>query len=301
MSPDDILAQLSDSKALPVAAIEAATAQRSEMAPMFIERIERYLDTPKAERSGDPAIFRIAHLLAEWRETGAYRPMARLFRLGEDELGLLFGDSMTEHSHKMIAAVYDGDPQPLFDIVLDDAACEWTRSRTFDAIVMLAVRGELSRDVAADFVRMAWKALGSPDENMVWDGWQSAVALLGLSDLALKARSIIHDFLAPLFILDVKHFDADLRRALAHPDAPWRVNSDLEPYRRVVDEIGDYTWSPPEANEALEERDHKLLYDLPFDRTEPAHNPLRHVGRNDPCPCGSGKKFKKCCLLKDAA
>ena len=20
------------------------------------------------------------------------------------------------------------------------------------------------------------------------------------------------------------------------------------------------------------------------------------VGRNDPCPCGSGKKFKKCCI-----
>jgi len=23
------------------------------------------------------------------------------------------------------------------------------------------------------------------------------------------------------------------------------------------------------------------------------------IGRNDPCPCGSGKKYKKCCLLKD--
>jgi len=22
------------------------------------------------------------------------------------------------------------------------------------------------------------------------------------------------------------------------------------------------------------------------------------VGRNDPCPCGSGLKFKKCCLMK---
>jgi uncharacterized protein YecA (UPF0149 family) len=22
------------------------------------------------------------------------------------------------------------------------------------------------------------------------------------------------------------------------------------------------------------------------------------VGRNDPCPCGSGKKFKKCCINK---
>jgi uncharacterized protein YecA (UPF0149 family) len=26
------------------------------------------------------------------------------------------------------------------------------------------------------------------------------------------------------------------------------------------------------------------------------------VGRNDPCPCGSGKKFKRCCmrLIEDA-
>jgi len=26
---------------------------------------------------------------------------------------------------------------------------------------------------------------------------------------------------------------------------------------------------------------------------------MSKVGRNDPCPCGSGKKYKKCCLLKD--
>jgi len=30
----------------------------------------------------------------------------------------------------------------------------------------------------------------------------------------------------------------------------------------------------------------------------PVTNPLRNVGRNDPCPCGSGRKFKKCCLGK---
>ena len=27
----------------------------------------------------------------------------------------------------------------------------------------------------------------------------------------------------------------------------------------------------------------------------------KSVGRNDPCPCGSGKKYKKCCLGKDEA
>jgi hypothetical protein len=26
---------------------------------------------------------------------------------------------------------------------------------------------------------------------------------------------------------------------------------------------------------------------------------IQRPGRNDPCPCGSGKKFKRCCLNKD--
>jgi uncharacterized protein YecA (UPF0149 family) len=26
----------------------------------------------------------------------------------------------------------------------------------------------------------------------------------------------------------------------------------------------------------------------------------KKVGRNDPSPCGSGKKYKKCCLLKES-
>jgi len=25
---------------------------------------------------------------------------------------------------------------------------------------------------------------------------------------------------------------------------------------------------------------------------------MSEIGRNDPCPCNSGKKYKKCCLLK---
>jgi hypothetical protein len=25
---------------------------------------------------------------------------------------------------------------------------------------------------------------------------------------------------------------------------------------------------------------------------------MNNIGRNDPCPCGSGKKYKKCCIDK---
>ena len=31
------------------------------------------------------------------------------------------------------------------------------------------------------------------------------------------------------------------------------------------------------------------------------HNDMTNVGRNDPCPCGSGKKYKQCCLLETGA
>ena len=29
----------------------------------------------------------------------------------------------------------------------------------------------------------------------------------------------------------------------------------------------------------------------------PIRRPTPKIGRNEPCPCGSGKKFKKCCGL----
>ena len=41
----------------------------------------------------------------------------------------------------------------------------------------------------------------------------------------------------------------------------------------------------------------------PFPRlgTAPAEptSPTGKVGRNDPCPCGSGRKHKKCCMGKE--
>ncbi len=34
-------------------------------------------------------------------------------------------------------------------------------------------------------------------------------------------------------------------------------------------------------------------------KVEPIRNRGQRVGRNDPCPCGSGKKYKQCCLRKE--
>ena len=34
-------------------------------------------------------------------------------------------------------------------------------------------------------------------------------------------------------------------------------------------------------------------------KKQPVRNAAAKVGPNDPCPCGSGKKYKKCCMQKD--
>ncbi len=36
-------------------------------------------------------------------------------------------------------------------------------------------------------------------------------------------------------------------------------------------------------------------------KKEPVRNKAKKVGPNDPCPCGSGRKYKKCCMQKDKA
>jgi len=60
----------------------------------------------------------------------------------------------------------------------------------------------------------------------------------------------------------------------------------------MYDLLSWVSWNDHEDDE--EEREEEDHYAEP--PMQPVRNPLRDVGRNDPCPCGSGKKYKKCCL-----
>lgn len=42
------------------------------------------------------------------------------------------------------------------------------------------------------------------------------------------------------------------------------------------------------------------VYDFWRNEKAPDQVSTSKINRNDPCPCGSGKKFKKCCYLRDA-
>ena len=83
------------------------------------------------------------------------------------------------------------------------------------------------------------------------------------------------------------------------------VEHHIQPIRLFATEIGFSkldTMSEAEvvAQQQLIEPAVRQLFQHFLKQRAPASKPITRetpkVGRNDPCPCGSGKKYKKCCL-----
>ena len=74
-------------------------------------------------------------------------------------------------------------------------------------------------------------------------------------------------------------------------------------YRMRYDEVYKQknTYSPPKyeesVNTVLNFSDKVARYHSPPMSIVPVRTEKK-IGRNEPCPCGSGKKYKKCCLKK---
>jgi preprotein translocase subunit SecA len=83
----------------------------------------------------------------------------------------------------------------------------------------------------------------------------------------------------------------EVKDAFERPDNHCK-KKDILPIAKRYDEITT-TWAGYTEDEE---------YQTPFDEyNAPLIAPVRtepKIGRNDPCPCGSGKKYKKCCLIK---
>jgi hypothetical protein len=295
MDAGPILHQLTYAEGLPREALKAASAQRVEMLPLFLNEIEAYLALEPAARAKQTPLFFIFHLLGEWRDRAAYRPLARLLRLPGREVDTIFGDGITTTSHRVMAAVFDGDPQPLYDIILDPNAEEFIRAGMCEALAMVTVRGELDRAVAGRFLRDAFIEMRPQAECYVWVGWQSAIAVLGMSDLKILVKKAFDRGLIDSHVLGYDHFEQDLRRGMEHPEEPWRPNDrDCTLFGNTVEELSGWYCFTEQYSEDQERWRRRA--EATRARGQRLENPFRGIGRNDPCPCGSGKKFKKCCL-----
>jgi Protein of unknown function (DUF1186)/SEC-C motif len=291
MDGQEIFERLTNYDGLPVEAIRAAEADRAAMVPAFLDAVDAFVSASADERAKPSPIFFIFHLLGSWREKSAYRPLARLLRCPRQDVDGLLGDATTETSPQIMAAVFDGDPQPLYEIILDPQADEFVRWSMCDTLAIVTLQGELPRSEAARFLAACFTDLKPAGSCCVWEGWQSAVAALGLAELRPQVKQVFERGWIDPMSLSFEDFEEDLNATLQSPDAPEWYLKGHPSFGDVVEKFS--TWAF--ASESDQENDARATGHSLWN-PEQAVNPFKNVGRNDPCPCGSGKKFKKCCL-----
>ena len=293
MEPDEILHFLTEAEDLPKEALEAATGRQTEMVPLFLAVIEEFLAAPAKARAEPTALFYIFHLMGSWREKSAYRPLARFLRCAQ--VDDILGDAITSTSHRVMATIFDGDPQPIYDIILDPDTDEFVRSRMCETLAILVLRNELDRHDVVRFLEDAFGKIKPRSSCYVWQGWQSAVAMLGARELKPVVKQAFDREYVDRIWLGFQDFEEDLEFAIEHPGKSRLDNDGL--YTSFGDTIEELsTWYGFSEKYKEDRQRWKPNADEDILVSEPYINPFRGVGRNDPCPCGSGRKFKKCCM-----
>lgn len=297
MTPEEILADFSSQDAFPSEAMAAAGANRDAMIPVFLDQIDRLLsDEPGSFNDADVSAFLFVYfLLGEWRDARAYRPLAALLRQDPDFVDMLIGDAVTEGTARVIAGVCDGDLQPIFTVIEDSAADEFVRGQMIDALVIIAdTRPDKLPEVEAFFDHFPEADFEKPD--VLWESWAFAAADLGLAHLEPIVREAYENQRISPLSSNFDHFKRALKDALETGRSHWFHNSrDTRLIESAAEELSRwYSFSEKARESEARQRDavndlSLFLHDT-FERAEPK------VGRNDPCPCGSGRKFKKCCL-----
>ena len=103
-------------------------------------------------------------------------------------------------------------------------------------------------------------------------------------------------------ILDMTGFLDGINDSLAEPNPIDTMEEDTKVslafdkeklYKNMVDAKADWLYELEEWNDIFDEDTRKNLYKEQKESTTIHKGPK--VYPNDPCPCGSGKKYKKCC------
>ena len=309
MSVAEVIAALSYIKqgTSPVAALKAALELREELTPRLIEElslapvdVDALCDRAAADRSEYWLHTMAIYLMGAYREPCAWPLLLDFFASDSDLANDIIGFSPEDHLPAILSRCYDGsDVAPLERLIEGATFDETVRYACLLSYDALVVSQQVPRERLVAFLA---RLLDAPPDAAPSDWYGSlACAAAQLQEPALRA---------PIEAL----FDRGLTKA----DPAYFSIMEKE-------EVGViYADDPREIEQALLRDDYfddlaenlgRLWYFQPIkprpsiDAAELAW--LRHrlgefmirtqpkVGRNAPCPCGSGKKHKKCCIDSD--
>ncbi|MCF4129408.1 DUF1186 domain-containing protein [Methylobacterium sp. SyP6R] len=292
MADTDLIRELSAATYLPEGALERALATPDSIAEPVLAILGRAADGD-AEALTEPErtlLFWGIHVLASARDTRIQAPLMRLLRRDDDAIAAALGEDYPNTLASLVAGSFDGEADRLLAAIAGEAPVGIARMQLFHALALLTADGRIDREtVKAFLVRFDDERLAPPDAEAVWQGWEDAVSLLGFDDLVPRLKAARKDGRNAGSVVDWETVQETLKEARLRPKSRGRFE----------DLLIDYLDDPIGALEHTREGAYDHLPDLDEDGFPiPERNPYRDVGRNDPCPCGSGRKFKKCCLDK---
>jgi len=289
---------------VPHEAIAEVLARPEEFVPALIREIEAATELADKIDPDDCLPSFALYLLAQLRESRALEPILRYFALDETTEIDLFQDLIPSDGEDILAAVGHDHPERLREYGLQPGLSLMVRIAVWQALVCQVQRGEQPREPLVEYFRELFASNAWLDDEELWSFLISACLDLHPRELLEPIRGIYERDLVDTMI--VGDFDTVEAEAARDPEE-WR-RAFVEAHPPLTDAAEAVSWwscfQPPDPLEDygddLDDLEAEPLYlQEPFPLAEPFQRMEPKIGRNDLCPCGSGKKYKKCCLNKE--
>jgi hypothetical protein len=277
----------------PRQAVKEAIANREQIAPRLLKVINE-AKSLQLELYQDNYMLHIyaMYLLAQFREEQAYPLIVDFFAIPDPIVMDSTGDVVTEDLHRILASVAHGDTTLIKSLLENDKANEYVRSAALKTLLTQMVQGELTREEVVAYYQSLFRGGLEREPSCVWDDlvWYSAD--LYPEELMEDIRQAYKDNLIESTCIRLEDVEEALARAKETMIAELYGDSRHQFVENVIEEISWWAcFAPPKKNKikVAEEYQPISVY-----KTQPGVARTK-IGRNEPCPCGSGKKYKKCC------
>ncbi len=219
------------------------------------------------------------YLAADRRDAGFLPITVRMFRASVKERHDLLGDIVTEEGPNLLTNLCPpGTDLSLLWQWFDETPKDWNEALMFsvlaESLLLLAEEGHFTRKFLLDKIceKLADPAFVQNKEACAW-------AVSALANFHEEDRS---ELVKPFFEnqkVDERIIDWDTYHGKWLKQEGWNSGLVYKP----IHALEEFQRWKEHWNEDLNRPTLRL------ERKEPK------IGRNDPCPCGSGKKHKKCC------
>ena len=277
----------------PGRALRTIVEHREEAVPYLRGAVEKALREGKELEEEYQLHFYALYLLGEFEDRESFPRIMELVSLPGDTLELLIGDTITEGLKDILYHTYNGDIGLLKKAAVNEQANEFARTAVVDVMGQLYLDGSLEEEEWKAFIKQS--VYDGKEYNYFYNGMASAICQCHFTDMLPEIRHMLDEELMDERVMG--DYDSCVDEMFAYWD--WKRNF-CSPSINTVERLGGWAMfeDRSEAEDSGQKREafEKLMQQAVNSSQRTA--PVRKVGRNDPCPCGSGKKYKFCCLNK---